>query len=348
MNDRLKIPDEVKIESSCPAWWDEYPQAERSFYQSSLWGKYLEGRGDHRVFYCSCEREGMILGSLLAYLEPVAARAGRLFGLSKLYWHHGPLLSDPADFHTARVILAGLFETTGRKLLLRGFPPYIDQRQVGDLYPRLAEAFRLGLTKWATYLVDLSGGEEKAWSNLLPDARRLVNRMEEAGYEVKWLDRNSLESYRELLKTYRKAAGLDLPPLYPTEELIDLVGDKSVLLPGVYIEGKLCAVSPALAYGDSCFFFGAAQDPGLQGRERSISYLLQWNILKNGCSRGLKNYDLVGVSADPENEKEAGIRLFKSKWGGELVEYPVLEGGSVLASELLRYMKNQYRKLISK
>jgi len=41
----------------------------------------------------------------------------------------------------------------------------------------------------------------------------------------------------------------------------------------------------------------------------------------------MKTYDISGVAPDPDSVKEEGIRRFKGKWGGEYLEYPVIEGG---------------------
>ncbi len=338
--------DGVHILEHCPPWWDDLPGRNRSFFQSSSWGEYLERRQGYRAFYCYRKSGGLIKGTLLAYLAPVESAVAKLFKLNKLYWHQGPLLADTADFDTANALLNTLFNAAGGPLLVSGSPPYIDQKEVGELYPGLSVNFKLKIKKWATYLVDLSGGEEKAWLNLRPDARRLVNRMKETGYEVKSIDRNNLEKYLDLLRRYRESAGLAMPPFHPTEELLEQLGDDAVLLPGVFIDGRLCAVTPVLCHGDTCSFFGAAQEPGLQGQQRSISYLLHWNNLETACRLKLKRYDLAGVAHTPDTPKEEGIKRFKGKWGGEYVEYPMLEGGVGVAGRYLDNIRMVYRRLM--
>jgi len=336
----------VQVLEQCPVWWDEYPGKNRSFYQCSLWGQYLKESKGCRTFYCYSESDGKIKGTLLAYLMPIESPLAKIFKLNKLYWHQGPLLADTADFDTANALLAALFNAAGGPLLVNGSSPYIDQKEVGELYPGLSEKFKLKMNKWATFLVDLTGGDEKVWLNLLPDARRLVSRMRESGYEVRFIGRNDLATYLDLLQRYRKSAGLAMPPFYPTNELLDQLDDDAVLLPGVYIDDRLCAVSPVLFHGDTCTFFAAAQEPGLTGRERSVSYLLHWSIMEAACRCKIKSYDLAGVAPAPATAKEEGIKRFKGKWGGRYLEYPVLDGGVGIMGRCLDILRLIFRKTI--
>jgi lipid II:glycine glycyltransferase (peptidoglycan interpeptide bridge formation enzyme) len=48
---------------------------------------------------------------------------------------------------------------------------------------------------------------------------------------------------------------------------------------------------------------------------------IKWAVIEYGKKKGNKLYDLTGVSPSPETEKEKGIRRFKEKWGGKLINY---------------------------
>ncbi len=344
----LPAGDSVHILEKCPPWWDDYPLKNRSFYQCSLWGQYLERGKGYRTFYCYRESDGLIKGTLLAYLMPIESAMAKLFGLNKLYWHQGPLLADAADYDTASVLLAALFDAAGGPLLVSGSSPYVDQREVGELFPGLAVNFKLKIKKWATYLVDLSGGSELLWKSIKKEARKSVRRLGDLGATFKWIPAEHIDDeYVELLKLFRLSRGLPMPPFYATGELWDILGHEFLKLPAATMREKIRSAWPLICYNNTCFCFGAANDPSLQGRDRSINDLVQWEILKYGAESGLSTFDFTGVAPNPRNAKEEGIRRSKSKWGGRYLEYPTLEGGTGVAGRCLDIVLRGCRKLIN-
>ena len=48
--------------------------------------------------------------------------------------------------------------------------------------------------------------------------------------------------------------------------------------------------------------------------------------------KGCTLFDLAGVAPEPANQKEAGIRRFKEKWGGKYVEYSRFEKRTALGN----------------
>jgi len=49
---------------------------------------------------------------------------------------------------------------------------------------------------------------------------------------------------------------------------------------------------------------------------------LHWSVLNEHRSRGDRWFDLAGISPEPKDDKERGIRFFKEKWGGSLRDAP--------------------------
>ncbi len=53
--------------------------------------------------------------------------------------------------------------------------------------------------------------------------------------------------------------------------------------------------------------------------------LLHWEDFSNHKAAGDTTFNLAGFNPAPTDAKEAGIRRFKEKWGGRIVEVPQFE-----------------------
>ena len=63
-----------------------------------------------------------------------------------------------------------------------------------------------------------------------------------------------------------------------------------------------------------------------EGRRLNAGSLLLWESMLSFKNAGFRALDLISVEvAPPEGSREAGVREFKSKWGGELLDTPVYQ-----------------------
>ncbi len=58
--------------------------------------------------------------------------------------------------------------------------------------------------------------------------------------------------------------------------------------------------------------------------------LLHWEVFRAHKALGDTRFNLAGFSPRPETAREAGIKRFKEKWGGELAEVPRYAKGRAL------------------
>ena len=49
--------------------------------------------------------------------------------------------------------------------------------------------------------------------------------------------------------------------------------------------------------------------------------VLCWEMIKWAKEQGVRYFNMTGFDIDPKNSRQQGIRRFKSKWGGECVDY---------------------------
>ena len=66
---------------------------------------------------------------------------------------------------------------------------------------------------------------------------------------------------------------------------------------------------------------GVANTPySLENKLSSLDYL-RCTLISLGIEYNFKYFDLGGISLNPKNEKELGIKHSQTKWGGKIVEY---------------------------
>lgn len=69
------------------------------------------------------------------------------------------------------------------------------------------------------------------------------------------------------------------------------------------------------------YYYGAS---GNKHREVMAPYLIQWEAIKEAKKRGCELYDFLGIAPEgsPANHPWQGITEFKSKFGGNIINYP--------------------------
>ena len=156
--------------------------------------------------------------------------------------------------------------------------------------------------------------------------------------------RGELEQwYATLQQTYRHA-GLPLADRSLFEAAFDVLRPKGMIkLLIATVDGVPAACSAELLYRDQIYAWYA-------GTDRSFSplvpnELLMWHILEWGATNGYRVYDFGGAGKPGE---PYGVRDFKAKFGGDLVEpgrYVMPHGRVRLALSSLGY--RAYRRLAS-
>ncbi|MBI4349030.1 MAG: peptidoglycan bridge formation glycyltransferase FemA/FemB family protein [Elusimicrobia bacterium] len=178
----------------------------------------------------------------------------------------------------------------------------------------------------ATFLVDLDRSEDAIWRDLKPSARKDVKRAERYGVTVRRVtDRSELESFWRLLCGARQRIGLQTYSIANLNEMWDC------LTPGADFElivaehaGELVATLGIWTFGHAAIEFSSAQSDRAVRERLYASDLVKWFALRRARSAGASYFDLAGVAPRPRTPKEVGIRQFKEKWGGTLVEAPLV------------------------
>ncbi|GAB4313686.1 MAG: hypothetical protein Kow0059_04990 [Candidatus Sumerlaeia bacterium] len=170
-----------------------------------------------------------------------------------------------------------------------------------------------------TLLVSL-GGEKDMWARLRGNARRLIRRAREAGWETVVMERGALfpderEAVRRLLAATHQRVGHTLYPEPFVERLLtsEAMGPHRLTLwarPGLgAAPGAMLTVvfDPHRAY----YLLPLAEDGALRA---GAMYLLVWEAMSRMAARGVPVFDLLGANLPH-------LVRFKENFGGAAVSY---------------------------
>ena len=178
-------------------------------------------------------------------------------------------------------------------------------------YPNTADAAPYG-----TCRIDLPQPEETLWHNLHSKHRNVIRNAINKGVVI----REGLEYLpvvHRLVKETLWRSRMGWMSLRAFQQMVCALGENIKLLvaeSGGVIQS--CAAIPFSQHGAYYLFGGGIPHP-LTGSMN----LLHWDAIRRFRALGVKRYDFMGVRIRPEKgSKDAGLALFKERFGGELVQ----------------------------
>lgn len=168
------------------------------------------------------------------------------------------------------------------------------------------------------YKIDLSQPSELLWKNLHNTRRRQIRRGIRRGIRTEVsFDVNNISDYYDILKqTYLNAGQPLLDLSYFESAYENLRPNKNLVFFSAYDDNKLIGHRMVLAYNNMLhdWYAGDLYDT----RDLYTNDVLVWEVIKWGSENGYKDFDFGGAG---EPDKEYGVREFKKKFGGTLVNY---------------------------
>jgi hypothetical protein len=175
-----------------------------------------------------------------------------------------------------------------------------------------------------TYLIDLTPSEDDLSMGLDPRSRWAANKARKNGVVIE--DAESDDDVRAYYRLYIETGSV--PGSGPPSEEQFIHGFRRLS-----DEGKariILATHGGRVVAGSFFPWAgglAAQHQtalSTEGRKLNAGSLLLWESMLSFKGAGLRALDLVSVEvAPPAGSREAGVREFKGKWGGRLLDTPV-------------------------
>jgi serine/alanine adding enzyme len=223
------------------------------------------------------------------------------------------------DTPRGREALRLLLETYTRRTKGRSlFTELRNLQNLVDLQPLLADSGYV-YEEHLNYLIDLDRPSEEVLQSIGKRTRKKIRRGVRDGHVIvrDVTHRADLDDwYATLQKTYSNAHA----PL-ADRSLFEATFD--ILLPKhmakfliAQVEGNAAACSVELPYKDAIYGWYGGSDRAYS--DYQPNEMLIWHILEWGASNGYRIYDFGGAGKPDE---EYGVRDFKAKFGGELVNF---------------------------
>ena len=204
-----------------------------------------------------------------------------------------------------------------------------------------------------TWELDITEPEEKLLANMRKTTRYLI-RQAEKNPDIEIVRGNKAEDLKLFwpvyLKTAKRHRFVVFSEKYLEAEFNSFIKDRGIsIFLGKY-KGEVVSAAIFVLWQDACFYHhsGSLSKYG----KIPVSYLLQWEAIKEAKNRGCKTYNFWGIAPDIETEKDAqkskhpwaGLSLFKMGFGGYKKEYVPAQDFVLSSKYWINYIIEKIRK----
>ena len=280
-------------------------------FQSSPFLSFLSETGFLDPFSYSTDREGMIVGHIQGYVQKDGGPVKRLLSRRAIV-NGGPALSDDISEEELEKLLKICIKG------LKGKVIYLETRNFQD-YSRWRHVFeRCGFRYEPHYdfIID-TGSLETAEANLGKSRKRDIRTsLRDGATIVEDPSREQIEAFYRILQDLYDTRVKT--PLFPLDFFLGLsrTGFSKFLLveyQGEIVGGTVCVFDDETVYE----WFACGRDD--VAKSVFPSTLATWAGIRFAAESGRRRFDMMGAGAPGDGGY--GVRDFKAKFGGELVEY---------------------------
>ncbi len=307
----IVVVDDVD-EAAWRAFVEQTPTA-NIFHTPEMARVFASARG-HRVTPWTARTPD---GELLALLVPVdvALAGGPLRTWTSRAVSYGGVLCAPGDPGRAGAgaLLAQYAQRRAHTVL---FTELRHQHDVEELGPALRDAGFVH-ERHCNFLIDLRD-EAAIWRRLSRSAKQRIKSAEKRGIEVvEAVDRTECDAaYRLLEQVYRRVA-VPLARRDLFEHALEILQPRGMLrVVTARVDGQVAGARFLLVHGTRIVDWYAGSDRAFASW--SPNEVLVWHALQWGHAQGFDVFDFGGAGRPDE---PYGPREFKSKFGGELVDF---------------------------
>ncbi|GAB4286514.1 MAG: hypothetical protein Kow0068_12090 [Marinilabiliales bacterium] len=312
-----------------------YHHPHGNFFQSTKAYQFFHSVEKYEPILLVAIENTEIIGSLLAVIIREPGLKG-YFSRRCIIWG-GPLVKDDNP-----EIVHKLLEKLNEKVTAKAI--YTEFRNLFDVSHFFKVFNDNGFTfiEHLNYIVPIAN-EDNAWTNLSSSKRRQIRKSFKNGAEI--VEPTHIEQIKEfyaiLNNLYQEKVKKPLPDFdffekfYQSPEMgkYFLIRHEKTIVGGI-----MCSI-----YKDTIYEWFIC---GKDGEKKNIypSVLATWAPIEYAAKNGLKYFDFMGAGSA---ESDYGVRDFKSKFGGELVQYgrflrinnKMLYNVGKLGLKLMRFLK---------
>lgn len=293
--------DALVVQSPVASWF-QTPEAYDFFNTLS----FLE------AFCVAVETKGVLKGVVVGFIQKDGGRIKQYFSRRAIV-NGGPLLADDITVKE----LSALLDAT--KSILKRKAIFVETRNFND-YSRWREVFEKCGFNYEPHLnfhVNCIS-EDNVWNNLKENRKRQIKRAQKEGVVItEASNEEEVFSFYELLQNLYKSKVKS--PLFLVEFFVLFYrkGCGKIFLikyNNKIIGGIMCPI-----FDSRCIYewFVCGMDGSFKYKYPSV--MATWAAIKYANNNQIERFDFMG--AGKPNDGGYGVRDFKSKFGGELVEY---------------------------
>ena len=272
-------------------------------------------RGYQPELWAALDEQSEILALMLPV--HVTLRNGLLRSLTTRSIVYGGTLAVPGitGQNALATLLAVYKKSSGRR------PVFTEIRNVSDSTGLQATLNTAGFTyeDHLNYLIRLVPEPDEVFNRIGHRTQKNIRRgLKKALVEIKEVqDPEDLHDGYDLLRRTYQHARVPLADQSLFQSAFELLTPKGMFMATLAkVEGSPAAASFELLYKDTLTGWYGGMDRAFSAYVPNE--LLMWYILKSGCEKGYRMYDFGGAGKPDE---EYGVRDFKAKFGGDLVNF---------------------------
>ena len=328
-----------------------------TYFQTSKYIEVNKKMGHFPVFIYIIDDNGMVVAQLaiqiiktsVTYSSSILHRFLKLVSgiTTRGIWLYGPIIHTQ-DKKQRLEILSTILDANDEIIkkynlvFLEGFSPPLDDL-IDENYLKIFESKGYKITKFITYITDLTNPIEDIWSRVQKYTKINVKRAVKRGITIKELETiEEMEQVVNLHQKWAKTKGLQI--INPKEKIKEL-WDKHINL----IEKNFLAFNKnELIAAISLSFFNNIVIPTqvLNSYSKVTSLggpALTWRAITWGKESNMKIYDITGGPLVLENEIDVDntkpLTHYKRMWGGEeKIHYNFMIPGKKIKYELYQKM----------
>lgn len=320
--------------------WNNFVLGNRgSFLQSFEWGEVQEGLG-RKVFRMWLVDEE--IDADMPIFSAQIIKHNLPFGKSYLYVPHGPIYRlgiiekieeiykkenvDPKEiFFDKKADYFDDFLEAAKKLCQEEKSIFLKMEPVlkSELHKKCLLKTGLKLSNKEvqpshTIILDLEKSEEELTAEMKPKTRYNIRVAQKHGVEVLRCNPETKEYFDKFLELMSETAERDRFHLHKKENYEKIFetrdGDFRNDIYVALLNGEVLAAAMINFFNDKAVYLHGASSSS--HRNVMAPYLLHWEIARDAKNKGIKKYDLWGIS-----EKWPGVTRFKKGFGGKEIKY---------------------------
>ena len=282
-----------------------------SIFQQQGFYRFLEATEFLAPFRFSVQRAGREVGAIQGFIQKEGSRVKQFFSRRAII-NGGPLLAEDIRETELEILLRQCIDGLKRRSI------YIETRNYSD-YSHFRPTFeKLGFIYEPHYDYQVELFDGNMWEGRMESSRRrfVKSSLQQGAMIVANPTREDVKGFYTVLQDlYRNRIKKPLFPLSFFIQMLDTPFCKYILVEyqQEIIGGMLCVFDD-----DSVYEWFVCGKDGCYPKIYP-STLATWAAIRFAAEHGFKRFDMMGAGAPGDGGY--GVREFKAKFGGELVEY---------------------------